>query len=130
MESKGRAGSQIRRAQLKEDSKGRTIRMYNWYATPRETLRQTPAVAGSLNLKDDLTIGQMEQRAGARSDDGAVIKMQDAGGERKTVWKLRRQESGMTAKGLQKCRARGQRGKPKTGFPSPVVREQHRQNAI
>src|ERR1700692_2445031 len=44
---------------------------------------------------------------------------QDAGSEEETVWKLREQDSGMTANGLRKCRRCGQRGKPKTGFPSP-----------
>ena len=62
--------------QLKKDSKGKTIRVYKWYATPWEILRQTPAVAGS--LKEDLTIDQLEQRAGADSDTGAAIKMQAA----------------------------------------------------
>jgi transposase InsO family protein len=63
-------------AQLKKDSKGKTIRMYNWYATPWEILRQTPGVAGS--LKGDLTIEQLERQAGADSDVGAAIKMQAA----------------------------------------------------
>src|SRR5580698_2338853 len=62
--------------QLKKDSKGKTIRAYEWYATPWEILRQTPAVAGS--LKGDLTIDQLELRAGADSDVGAAIKMQAA----------------------------------------------------
>jgi hypothetical protein len=62
--------------QLKKDSKGKTIRMYNWYATPWEILRQTPAVAGS--LKGDLTIEQLERQAEMDSDVGAAIKMQAA----------------------------------------------------
>jgi len=62
--------------QLKRDCKGKTIRTYQWYATPWEILRQTPTVAGS--LKDDLTIEELERRAGADSDVGAAIKMQAA----------------------------------------------------
>jgi transposase InsO family protein len=62
--------------QLKKDGKGKTIRTYKWYATPWEILRQTPAVAGS--LKNDLTIEEMERRAGADSDVGAAIKLQAA----------------------------------------------------
>jgi transposase InsO family protein len=62
--------------QLKKDRKGKTIRMYKWYATPWEILRQTPAVAGS--LKEDLTIEQLERQAGADSDVGAAIRMQAA----------------------------------------------------
>jgi len=62
--------------QLKKDCKGKTIRTYNWYATPWEILRQTPAVAGS--LKGDLTIEQLERQSGVDSDVGAAIKMQAA----------------------------------------------------
>ena len=61
---------------MKKDRKGKTIRMYTRYATPWEILRQTPAVAGS--LKEDLTIEQLERRAGVDSDVGAAIKMQAA----------------------------------------------------
>ena len=43
---------------------------------------------------------------------------QDAGSEEKTVWKLRQQESCMTAKGLRKCRAVDRAENQKTGFPS------------
>jgi len=60
--------------QLKEDRMGKTIRIYKWYATPWEILRQTPTIAGS--LKDDLTTEQLERRAGADSDVGAAIRMQ------------------------------------------------------
>src|SRR6202050_2033242 len=62
--------------QLKRDCKGKTIRTYQWYATPWEILRQTPTIAGS--LKEDLTIEQLERRAGVDSDVGTAIKMQAA----------------------------------------------------
>ena len=62
--------------QLKKDEKGKTIRMYKWYATPWEILRQTPAVAGS--LKEDLTIEELDRRAGIDSDVGAATEMQAA----------------------------------------------------
>ena len=62
--------------QLKQDGKGKTIRIYKWYATPWEILRQTPTVAGS--LRGELTVEEMEQRAGVDSDVGAAIKMQAA----------------------------------------------------
>jgi len=62
--------------QLKKDSKGKTIRMYKWYATPWEILRQTPTIAGS--LREDLTIEELERRAGVDSDVGTAIKMQAA----------------------------------------------------
>lgn len=62
--------------QLKKDKQGKTVRVYKWYATPWEILRQTPGVAGS--LKEDLTIDQLDQLAGADSDTGAAIRMQAA----------------------------------------------------
>jgi hypothetical protein len=61
---------------LKKDEKGKTIRMYKWYATPWEILRQTPAVAGS--LKEDFTIEELDRRAAIDSDVGAATEMQAA----------------------------------------------------
>jgi len=62
--------------QLKTDKRGKTVRVYNWYATPWEILRQTPGLAGC--LKEDLTIDQLDRLAGADSDTGAAVKMQAA----------------------------------------------------
>ena len=60
--------------ELKKDNKGKTRRTYKWYATPWEILRQLPGLAA--HLKEDLTIEQVERRAGAQSDTGAANKMQ------------------------------------------------------
>jgi hypothetical protein len=62
--------------ELKTNSKGKTIRVYRWYATPWEILRQTPGFGGC--LRDDLTIEQMETLAEADSDTGAATKMRAA----------------------------------------------------
>jgi hypothetical protein len=62
--------------ELKQDSKGKTRRIYKWYATPWEILRQLPGVAGY--LKEDLTIEQLERVAGRQSDTGAASTMQQA----------------------------------------------------
>jgi transposase InsO family protein len=62
--------------EMKKDSKGKTRRTYRWYATPWEILRQLPAIAR--HLKDDLTIEQLEQIAGAQSDTGTATAMQRA----------------------------------------------------
>ena len=62
--------------ELKQDQKGKTVRVYRWYATPWEILRQLPGIASC--LKDDVTIEQMEKLAGADSDTGAAIKMREA----------------------------------------------------
>jgi transposase InsO family protein len=62
--------------ETKKDSRGKTVRVYRWYATPWEILRQTPGVGGC--LKDNLTIEEMEKRAGAESDTVAATKMNQA----------------------------------------------------
>jgi hypothetical protein len=62
--------------ELKKDSKGKTRRIYKWYATPWEILRQLPGMAGY--LKEDLTIEQLERVAGMQSDTGAANRMQQA----------------------------------------------------
>ena len=62
--------------ELRKDKQGKTVRVYKWYATPWEILRQMPGVAGS--LKEDLTIDEMDRRAGADSDTGAAIRMREA----------------------------------------------------
>jgi len=62
--------------EAKKDSRGKTVRVYRWYATPWEILRQTPGIGGC--LKDSLTIGELEKRAGAESDTAAATKMNQA----------------------------------------------------
>jgi len=58
------------------NSKGKTKRVYRWYATPWEILRQLPGLAG--HLKADVTISQLEQRARAKTDTAAAMEMQKA----------------------------------------------------
>lgn len=62
--------------ELKKNGKGKIRRAYNWYATPWEILRQLPGLAG--HLKEDVRIEELERIAGAQSDTGAAIKMQEA----------------------------------------------------
>jgi transposase InsO family protein len=62
--------------ELRKDGKGKTIRAYNWYATPWEILRQLPGLGGC--LIGDMTVEQMEKLAGADSDTGAATKMRKA----------------------------------------------------
>src|SRR6185437_3510914 len=62
--------------ELKKDSRGKTIRIYRWYATPWEILRQTPGVGGF--LKEGITIETLEKMAGAQSDTDAAIRMRAA----------------------------------------------------
>ena len=56
------------------NAKGKTRRVYRWYATPWEILRQLPGLAG--HLKGDVTIAELEQRAGAQTDTAAAREMQ------------------------------------------------------
>src|SRR5579859_1395200 len=58
------------------NAKGKVKRVYRWYATPWEILRQLQDVAKY--LKTDVTIMELEQRAGAQSDTAAATEMQQA----------------------------------------------------
>jgi transposase InsO family protein len=63
-------------AEIQRDGKGRTKRIYPWYATPWEMLRRLPGVAAY--LKGDLTISDLERQARAQSDTQAARAMQKA----------------------------------------------------
>jgi transposase InsO family protein len=58
------------------DAKGKTRRVYRWYATPWEILRQLSGLAG--HLKSDVTISELEERARAQTDTAAARAMQKA----------------------------------------------------
>jgi transposase InsO family protein len=58
------------------NERGKTKRIYKWYATPLEILRQLPGMAGYLRY--DVTMEELERLAGQQTDTGAAIKMQDA----------------------------------------------------
>jgi transposase InsO family protein len=66
------------------NAKGKQKRVYRWYATPWEILRQLPGVAGYLQpdvtgyLQPDVTIADLDGRARAHSDTQAAAEMQDA----------------------------------------------------
>lgn len=56
--------------------KGKVKRIYRWYATPWEILRQLPGTAGY--LKPDLTIEDLDRQARAKTDLAAALEMQQA----------------------------------------------------
>ena len=56
--------------------KGKEKRVYRWYATPWEILRQLSGVAGY--LKEDVTIRDLEREARAHTDMAAAEEMQTA----------------------------------------------------
>ena len=58
------------------DGKGKQRRIYRWYATPWEILRQIPDLAR--RLKPGTTQADLEKQAGAESDTTAALRMQEA----------------------------------------------------
>lgn len=62
--------------ELRTSTKGKQRRVYRWYATPWEILRQVPDLAG--HLKPDLTVAELERMASAQSDTEAARHMQEA----------------------------------------------------
>jgi transposase InsO family protein len=57
-------------------AKGKEKRVYRWYATPWEILRQLPDLAS--HLKDGLTIEMLDQQARDKTDTAAAEEMQKA----------------------------------------------------
>ena len=62
--------------ELVVNAKGKEKRVYRWYATPWEILRQLPDVASY--LKPEWTIAELEKQAHAKSDMQAAEEMQAA----------------------------------------------------
>ncbi|HUQ94861.1 MAG TPA: hypothetical protein VM120_24495 [Bryobacteraceae bacterium] len=62
--------------ELRTNEQGKTKRLYKWYATPLEILWQLPGVARY--LRNDLTLEELQRRAGLETDTGAAMKMQAA----------------------------------------------------
>jgi len=58
------------------DAKGKAKRVYPWYATPWEILRQLPGLAG--HLKEDVTVQDLERQARAQTDTVAAKEMKSA----------------------------------------------------
>ena len=62
--------------EVKVTAKGKQKRVYRWYATPFEILRQLPGLAGF--LRADLTVDQLTESATKKSDTQAAAEMQEA----------------------------------------------------
>ena len=58
------------------NAKGKQRRVYRWYATPWEILRQLPDLAR--RLREGTTQADLEKLAGAESDTAAALRMQEA----------------------------------------------------
>jgi transposase InsO family protein len=70
-------------------AKGQQKRVYRWYATPWEILRQLPGLAGF--LREQVTVDQLQQTAGAKSDTRAALEMREA--KRKLFARLQHKRS-------------------------------------
>src|SRR6185503_854315 len=60
----------------KVSAKGKEKKVYRWYATPWEILRQLPDLAKE--LKPDVTVGELERQARDKTDTEAAAEMQQA----------------------------------------------------
>ena len=58
------------------NAKGKVKRVYRWYATPWEILRQMPGLAG--HLKSDVTVRDLEREARSKTDTAAAAAMKAA----------------------------------------------------
>lgn len=75
--------------ELIRNAKGKQRRVYKWYATPWEILRQLPGVAS--HLRPDTTLSELEGIARQESDTQSARRMQDA--RAKLFAQLRRKRS-------------------------------------
>ena len=64
--------------ELRTTTKGKQQRVYGWYATPWEILRQLPDLGR--HLRPEITIAELERAAGVESDTQAAKRMQQAKG--------------------------------------------------
>jgi transposase InsO family protein len=62
--------------EIRTNANGKQRRVYRWYATPWEILRQLPDLAR--HLREQITQSDLERRARAESDTQAAAKMQEA----------------------------------------------------
>jgi hypothetical protein len=58
------------------NSKGKRRRVYRWYATPWEILRQSPDM--TRHLRSNMTRAELERQARAESDTEVARRMQEA----------------------------------------------------
>ena len=75
--------------EIRTNGKGKQRRIYRWYATPWEVLRQVPGLAR--HLRPNIIYQDLERQAGAESDTAAARNMQEA--KRTLFAQLRRRQS-------------------------------------
>ncbi|MCC6342938.1 MAG: transposase family protein [Bryobacterales bacterium] len=74
--------------EVTRNKKGKERRVYRWYATPWEILRQLPDLARQ--LKEGLTVEGLNEAAGRMSDTAAARRMQEAKRKLFASWNRRR----------------------------------------
>jgi len=75
--------------EIRTNRKGKPRRVYRWYATPWEILRQLPDLAR--HLRPEVTVAELERMAARESDTEAARKMQEA--KRRLFAGLRQRQS-------------------------------------
>jgi transposase InsO family protein len=75
--------------EITTSAKGKQRRVYRWYATPWEILRQLPGLAR--HLRPEVTVSELERTASAESDTEAARSMQEA--KRKMFARVRQKRS-------------------------------------
>jgi transposase InsO family protein len=75
--------------EITTSAKGKQRRVYRWYATPWEILRQLPDLAR--HLRPETTVSELERKASAESDTEAARSMQEA--KRKMFARLQQKRS-------------------------------------
>ena len=75
--------------EIMENAKGKQRRIYRWYATPWEILRQLPDLAR--HLRPEVSRAELERTANAQSDTQAAGNMQAA--KRKLFVRIQRRRS-------------------------------------
>jgi transposase InsO family protein len=75
--------------EIRTTAKGKQRRVYRWYATPWEILRQLPGLGR--HLRPEITVAELERTASRESDTKAARRMQEA--KRSLFAQLRRKRS-------------------------------------
>jgi len=104
--------------ELKVNAKGKQKRVYRWYATPWEILRQMPDVAR--HLKAELTIAQLDQQAQAQSDTQAAAEMQAA---KRKLWSSFKRTPATGSIAPPAGRVRHQKQSTSSQKPKPTMQE-------
>ena len=103
-------------AEIQTDTKGKQRRVYRWYATPWEILRQLPNLAGY--LRPEVPTSELGTNGGGGKRHGSSAE--DAGGQTEAVCGAAAKEDGMKQRAVEMTHSPDEArksGKRKTRFP-------------